>query len=236
MRDRLFFISGLLGIGALAMTLIMALIGPRETGPLPPGFNTPSRAFEFARREAEVNQLFEPYGAAAAMDRVNRWDFLYMTLYSAFLGTFALAAARRAGRPAFYVAAALAVVILFADAMENLQLLGLTFRMSLDGGSLTTTLERLHVYTWLKWGGLAVYFLLLAPYFRGLSGPWRWIWVAALLPAALAVVAFLSRGLANELMALSIGLLFLLLTGYALRRSGKLHTESSVQQVYEAPS
>lgn len=235
MRDRLFFISGLLGIGALAMTLILALIGPRETGPLPPGFITPIMAFEFARSEAEVYQLFEPEGAAAAMDRVNRWDFLYMTLYSAFLGTFALAAARRAGRPVFYVAAAMAVIILFADAMENLQLLGLTFRISLDGGSLTTTLERLHVYTWLKWGGLAVYFLLLAPYFRGLSGPWRWVWVAALLPAALAVVALLSRGLANELMAVSIGLLFLLLTGYALRGSGKQHTESSVQQVYEAP-
>ena len=103
--------------------------------------------------------------------------------------------------------------------LENIQLLGLTYRMQLDGGSLDGTLARLHVYTWLKWGGLALYFLLLIPYFRGLSGPWRWVWLPALLPAVLAAAAFLKRGLANELLALSIGLMFLLLTAYALAGS-----------------
>lgn len=218
MRDRLFLLSGLLGLGALAMTLILALIGPRETGPLPPGFITPIMAFEFAGSEAEVYRLFEPDGSAAAMDRVNRWDFLYMALYSAFLGAFAFALARHTGQTIFISAAILALVIFFADLMENIQLLGLTYRMQLDGGSLEGTLARLHVYTWLKWGGLALYFLLLVPYFRGLSGAWRWVWLPALLPAVLAAVAFLNRGLANELMALSIGLMFLLLTVYALQR------------------
>ena len=200
------------------MTLILALIGPRETGPLPPGFITPIMAFEFAESEAEVYRLFEPDGSAAAMDRVNRWDFLYMALYSAFLGAFAFALARHTGQTIFISAAILALVIFFADLMENIQLLGLTYRMQLDGGSLEGTLARLHVYTWLKWGGLALYFLLLVPYFRGLSGAWRWVWLPALLPAVLAAVAFLNRGLANELMALSIGLMFLLLTVYALQR------------------
>lgn len=217
MRDRLFLISGILGVGALVMTLVLSLIGPRQTGVMPPGFITPVMAFEFAASEAEVYRLFEPEGSAAAMDRVNRWDFLYMALYSAFLGTFALAVARRTDRLYFYIPAALALVILYADALENVQLLGLTYRMELDGGSLAATLDRLHFYTWLKWGGLAVYFLLLAPYFRGLSGRWRWVWLPALLPAVLAAVAFLNRGLPNELMALAIGVMFLLLTVYAVR-------------------
>ena len=229
MRDRLFLISGLLGISALAMTLILALIGPRATGPLPPGFITPIMAFEFAESEAEVYRLFEPDGSAAAMDRVNRWDFLYMALYSGFLGAFALALARHTKETIYISAAILALVIFFADVMENMQLLGLTYRMQLDGGSLEGTLGRLRAYTWLKWGGLALYFLLLVPYFRGLSGPWRWVWPAALLPATLAVVAFLSRGLANELLALSIGFMFLLLTGYALWRSSRPHQVSSEQ-------
>jgi hypothetical protein len=221
MRDRLFVLSGILGLGALAMTVFLALIGPREIGPLPFGFITPVMAFEFAESEAEVYRLFEPQGSAAAMDRVNRWDFLYMALYNGFLGTFALAAARHTRQTIYISAAILALVIFFADAMENIQLLGLTYRMQLDGGSLEATLARLHVYTWLKWGGLALYFLLLIPYFRDLSGPWRWVWVPALLPAVLAAAAFLNRGLANELLALSIGLMFLLLTAYALLVGGR---------------
>lgn len=218
MRDRFFLLSGILGIGALAMTLILSFVGPRVTGPLPAGFLTPVMAFEFAESEAEVYRLFEPPGSADGMDRLNRWDFLYMALYSSFLGIFALAAARRTDRTLFYIAAALALVILYADAMENAQLLGLTSRLQLDGGSLAATLDRLYLYTWLKWGGLAVYFLLISTYFSRLSGWWRWVWLVTLLPAILATAAFLERGLANELMALSIGVMFLLLTVYALKQ------------------
>lgn len=218
MRDRLFITSGILGIGVLAMTLILSLIGPRETGPLPSGFITPIMAFEFADSEDDVYRLFEPQGSSEAMDRVNRWDFLYMALYSMLLLTFALAAARQTGQAVYLIAAALALVILFADTMENFQLLGLTARMRLDGGSLVATLERLHFYTWLKWGGLAVYFLVIGNYFRGLAGVWRYIWIVAIAPAVLAVIAYISRGLANELLALSIGLMFLLMTIYALWR------------------
>lgn len=221
MRDRLFLISGILGVMALAMTLLLNGVGPRQTGPLPPGFLTPIIAFEFAESEAEVYRLFQPDGSAAAMDRLNRWDFLFMAVYSLFLFTFALAAARGAGRPALYAAAALAPLILAADALENVQLLGLTMRMQLEGGSLAATLDRLHVYTWLKWGGLAAYFVLIASYFRERPGVWRGIWLAAQLPALLAVLAFLRRGLPSELLALSVGVMFLLMTVFALKVSFK---------------
>lgn len=216
MRDRLFLVSGILGFGAIAMTLILSLVGPRETGALPPGFITPVMAFEFAGSEAEVYRLFEPEGSAAAMDRVNRWDFLFMTLYSAFLGMFALAAARRTDEPIYLIAAALALAILLADVLENVQLLGITKQMQL-GGSLIGALARLNVFTWLKWGGLALYFLLIALYFHGTSGAWRHVRLPALLPALFAVVAFFNRGPANELLALSIGVMFMVLTIYALR-------------------
>ena len=215
MRDRLFLISGILGIGALVMTLILARVGPRATGPLPDGFITPVVAFEFAESAAEVTTLFEPGGSAAAMDRLNRWDFLFMALYSLFLGTFALAAARQFGQPVLYIAAALAPLILLADVMENVQLLSLTAQLNL-GGNMEPALDRLHLFTWLKWGGLAAYFLLLIPYFRRLDGRWRFVWLAAALPALAGGVALISRGLANELLALSIGLMFVLLTVYAV--------------------
>ncbi len=217
MRDRLFLIAAILGLGAIAMTLVLALIGPRQIGPLPPGFITPVMAFEFAETPAEVLTMFQPAGAAAAMDRVNRWDFLYMALYNAFLGVFALAAARHSGRRFFYLPAALALVILAADALENVQLLGLTYRTTLDGGSLDALLGRLRFYTWLKWGGLALYGLLIAVYFRGLPGRWRWVAPVVVLPAVLAVLAVVARGLPHELMALAIGVMFVVLTGYSMQ-------------------
>lgn len=197
------------------MSLILTLIGPRATGPLPDGFITPVMAFEFAESAAEVTTLFEPEGSAAAMDRVNRWDFLFMTLYSLFLVTFALAAALDSGQFTLWFAAALAPLILLADVMENVQLLNLTAQLSLGGG-MEPALARLHLFTWLKWGGLAVYFLLLIPYFRRLDSRWRLVRLAAALPALAVGVALISRGLANELLALAVGLMFLLLTIYAM--------------------
>jgi hypothetical protein len=220
MRDRLFLISGILGLGALVMTFVLALIGPREVGPLPAGFIAPVMAFEFAASPDEVSELFAPTGSAAAMDRVNRWDFLYMALYSGFLCVFALAYARQTGQRFFYIPAALALFIWFADAMENVQLLAITRVLGEDDvspilGELLPLLNRLRLFTWLKWSGLAVYFLLLIPYFRSLSGRWRWVGVAGILPALLAVVALFVRGLPNELMAVAIGLMFALLTVYS---------------------
>ncbi len=222
MKDRPFLISGLLGIGALAMTLFLTLIGPRQMGALPPGFTTAVMAFEFAASAEEVTAMFAPDGSAAAMDRVNRWDFLYMAIYGLSLFAFAMACARRAGRLYFTIPAALALLIPFADALENVQLLRLTHQMTTGGGEMDDLLARLRFFTWLKWGGLAVYFLLLWPYFSGLPDRARWIgWVGAL-PALLAFAAAFNRGLPNELMALAVGLMFLLLTGYAVLEAGLL--------------
>jgi hypothetical protein len=215
MRDRLFLLSGMLGIGALAMTLILSLIGPQR-GPLPAGFITPIMAFEFAESETEVRQIFALPGSAAAMDRVNRWDFLYMALYGSFLCAFALACARQTGRRYYYVAAMLALLTVAADALENVQLLGITGR--LNGDDVDGLLTRLHLFTWLKWGGLAVYFLLLWPYFRGQTGLGKIIGPAGQLAASLAVLAYFNRGLLSELFALSVGLMFLLMTVYAWRQ------------------
>ena len=202
------------------MTAFLWLIGPRQMGPLPPGFVTPIMAFEFVADPAEVGHLFSVAGAVAAMDRVNRWDFLYMALYNGFLIAFALACARRTGNRYFYAVAALPLLIWIADALENVQLLAITGVLAADEvepvvDQLLPLLDRLRLFTWLKWGGLALYFVLLWPYFRGLQGRARWIGVVGLLPALLAVAALFSRGLANELMALAIGMMFLVLTVYA---------------------
>jgi hypothetical protein len=232
LKDRPFFVSGVLGLGVIAMTIFLAVMGPREFGELPPGFITPVIAFEFAESASEVWRMFIPPGSAEAMDRINRWDFLYMILYGWFLAAFSLACARRTGNRLFYFAAATAGGIIIADAFENLQLLGLTYRVGLDGGYLDDLVMQLKVFTWLKWGGLALYFLMLWAYFHGQTGRLsRFTSFIALLPALSALLAFMRRGLLNELLALSVGLMFILITLYAWREvfthqaTGQLSTD-----------
>lgn len=203
------------------MTLVMTALGPRPVAPLPAGFMTPVLAYEFAAAETEVATLFEPLGqpdgdaVRAAMDRVNRLDFLYILLYGGFLATFALTCARLTGQRLFLAAAVLAVGIMVADVLENAQLLTMTARLGTQ--SLTPYLARLHWFTWLKWGGLALWFLLMRPYFGRAGRFGQFIGLASVLPLLLGVVAYVRPGLASELFALAIGLLFVLLTVYAWR-------------------
>jgi len=221
MRARPFFVTGILGLGTVLMTLIMTAIGPRPAAPLPAGFITPVLAYEFATTDADVAALFAPVGqpagetVRAAMDRVNRLDFLYIVFYGGFLTTFALVCARATRQPVFLLAAALAPLIMLADVLENVQLLAITARLGTT--DIAVQLARLRWFTWLKWGGLALWFLLLRPYFLARGGFGRAIALASLLPLVLGVVAFLWPGLASELFALAVGLLFILLTVYAWR-------------------
>jgi len=221
MRARPFLVTGILGLGTILMTLVMTAIGPRPAAPLPAGFVTPVLAYEFATTDADVAALFAPIGQPAgepvrvAMDRVNRLDFLYIVLYGGFLTTFALVCARATRRPVFLLAAGLAPLIMLADVLENIQLLTITARLGMP--DMAANLARLHWFTWLKWGGLALWFLLMRPYFLARGSFGRAIALASFLPLALGVVAFLWPGLVTELFALAIGLLFILLTAYAWR-------------------
>jgi hypothetical protein len=221
MQQRPYLLSGVLGLGAVVMTLVLSAIGPRPNAPLPAGYVTPVLAFEFAETEADVVALFAPIGqpegdaVRAAMDRVNRLDFLYMALYGGCLAAFALTSARLTGRRIYMAAAALALAIVVADALENVQLLAIT--RDLGTADVGPALARLRLFTWLKWGGLALWFLLMRPAFARAGRLGSFIGLVAVLPLLLGVAAFLWPGLLSELFALSIGLLFLLLTIFAWR-------------------
>lgn len=221
MKERPFLISGILGLGAVIVTLVLSAVGPRPTAPLADGFITPVLAFEFAETEGEVAALFAPVDQPAGdavradMDRVNRLDFLYIALYGGCLLAFALTCYRLTGQRVYLLTGALAVAIMIADVLENAQLLAIT--RDLGTQPVDDLLLRLRLFTWLKWGGLALWFLLMRPYFQSTGRVGRFIGLVSVLPLLLGVVAFFSPGLLSELFALAIGLLFLLLTIYAWR-------------------
>lgn len=221
MKDRPFLLSGIFGLGAVIMTLVLSAVGPRPAAPLPAGFITPVLAFEFAETEDEVAALFAPVGqpagdtVRAAMDRVNRLDFLYIALYGGCLLAFSWVCFRTTRQRAYLLAAALAVAIMAADVLENVQLLTITG--DLAARPIDDPLARLRLFTWLKWGGLALWFLLMRPYFQSAGRFGRAIAWVSILPFLLGAAAFIWPGLLSELFALAIGLLFLLLTVYAWR-------------------
>ncbi len=217
--------SGLLGIAVIAMSVVLMLISPSKKPEMPEGFFTPIIAFEFMQTPQEVQQLFGPPDSSEREDMVwkmtvKNWiDFLYMLLYASFSGLFCVTFARHTHSKILCSGAMLAIVVLLADFLENLQLLGIMAK--LPTGQFEQELRLLHLFTWLKWGGLALMFVLLAPYllqgtlFSKIIGGWG---IAA---AILAVAAYLHRSVLTEIFCLAVALMFVLLIVWCFKSSRK---------------
>jgi hypothetical protein len=195
-----FRVAAWIGVALLAITAVLLAVLPKHAAALSPGFRTPMLAFEFARTRGEVEALFGAPGSAQraalvrAMDLGNTIDFAFMVAYSAFLASFALGVARVAGR-AYTLVAVLAPVAAVADFAENLQLFAMTGRL---GATYDEALSRLAVFTWTKWGGLAVCLVWLSPWLLRGRGIQRVTGVLSVLTGVLAIAAAISRGALTE--------------------------------------
>ncbi|MEW6079688.1 MAG: hypothetical protein AB1724_17920 [Thermodesulfobacteriota bacterium] len=211
---RPFFVPGIIGLAVIVMSVVLLGVFPSRLPSLPTGFVTPIIAFEFVRTTDDVQTIFGSEDSprrreiVRAMDLGNRLDYIYMVLYAAFLAAFSRTCARITGRKLFYLSMGLAGVALAADALENIQLLGITANLaSMDIGP---CLARLHMMTWAKWGSLTLVFLLLVPYFSRGGLYSRVIAGAAVVCVPLAAAAFFHRSVLNEMFSGLIALLFLL--------------------------
>ena len=112
---RPFRIAGLIGLGVIAMSVVLLVVNPREAVAFPEGFVSPIVAFEFAQTVDDLRLLFGAPGSSAQQALIadfnlgNQLDFVYMLLYGAFLAAFGITAVRVSGNKLGYVAAALAV-------------------------------------------------------------------------------------------------------------------------------
>lgn len=217
---RPFLFSGIIGICVILCSVVLLLVFPGRASKLPHGFVTPIIAFEFIQTPQEVLDLFGPQGTidharlVKAFDLGNRIDFLYMALYCAFLFVFSMKVARLRGKRVYRLGGVLSLLILAGDLLENVLLLGITAR--LPTGAFDTQLMLLRFFTWQKWGGIALVFLILAPHFSGGGRFSRAIAACSVLSAVLALAAFLHRGVLNEIFSLSVAVVFLLMISYSL--------------------
>ncbi len=210
---------GFLGVAVIVMSIVLVMIFPSKAPLMMDGFFTPIVAFEFVQSADEIKQLFGPDGSPEqkamiqAMDLGNRMDFLYMLLYTSFLFFFSWVCVNVSRYKGYYAGCFMAIVILIGDALENVQLLGITAKI--NGVNFADELVRLHWFTWMKWGGLALFFLLLAPYFfkKGIFS--KLTGVVGILTAFLSALAYLTRCAFTEVMVLSVALMFILLVAYS---------------------
>ena len=214
---------GFLGLLVIGMSIVLMMIFPSRAPWLMDGFFTPIIAFEFVQSQSEVFRLFGLSSSPdqlsmtqfmiKAMDLGNRLDYIYMVLYTSFLFFFSFVCAKNTGRRYYYAGSILSFIILAADALENIQLLRITSKVaSHDFGK---ELSLLHWFTWMKWGGITVVFLILAPYFlkgRNYSKVIAAIGVSSFI---FSILAYLHRSVLNELLGLSVALMFLMMIAYS---------------------
>jgi hypothetical protein len=219
-----FTLVALLGVAVFAITAWLATISPAKIAhPVETDNRDPVVAFEMVRTTDELTAVIGEsrlqYGALReAFDTVNRIDFIYMTVYGAFIALFFAAVAEARGDRRWLVASALGIVALLADVRENVVLLQLTQ----DGADAGALIDMLIVATWTKWfalglasvaAGYAMFSDMSMPYQRMFGGI---VGVAAL---AFTLGAYFDPLRFAQMMALGIFLTWLLQVVYAYRVS-----------------
>jgi hypothetical protein len=215
MNKRPFIVPGFIGLAVILVSLISLVVFPQSSPGQIEGLRTPIIAFEFAETVEEINTLFGPEGSperaemVQKMDQGNTLDFLYMLLYSGFLASFAIIANKQRRMGILGLAVGLALLALVGDMLENVQLFQIT--NNLNSGDFVDSLTRLNWFTWLKWGSLAFYFLVISVWLLGNGRFGKIIAAVAELTFLLGLFAFVARGFITELFSLSVALTFLLM-------------------------
>jgi len=210
---------GFLGLLVIGMSIVLLMVFPSKAPWMMDGFFTPIIAFEFVQSQSEVSQLFglsdspDQLSMIKAMDFGNRLDYIYMVLYTSFLFFFSLVCAKNTGQRYYYAGSMLSLVILVADALENIQLLRITAKITSQ--DFAKELSLLHCFTWMKWGGITIVFLILAPYFFKGRIYSKVIGSIGISSFILSVLAYLNRSALNELLGLSVVLMFLMMIVYS---------------------
>jgi len=209
---------GFLGLIVIGMSIVLIMVFPAKAPWMMEGFATPIMAFEFVQSPEEVSKLFgladtpDQQSMIKAMDLGNKLDYIYMVLYSSFLFFFSFVCAKDTGQKRYYAASTMAVVILISDIFENIQLLGITAKItSLD---FARELSLLHRFTWMKWGGITIVFLILAPYFLKGRIYSKLIAVTGISSFTLSVLAYFNRSVLTEQMGLSVALMFIMMIAF----------------------
>ena len=216
---RPFLPAGIVGFFVVVTAIWMLQFFPAEAVHLPKGFSTPVIFFEFIQSPMEVADFFgitddgiPNESFINQMNKGNYLDFFFMLVYSSFLFLFFYLLAKISGNKWVKTGMLLALFAFFGDMFENIQLLGIT--ANLESGHFLRQLSLLHLFTWIKWGSLAISFVLFSVWLYPSGGIYRFMGYVTAIPFLLGIWAFLDRGTASELFAKSISVAFFVMICY----------------------
>jgi hypothetical protein len=179
-----------------AMIWMRQFSGDLTPANLPVGFKQAIIAFEFADASIIHQLFFQPDGQLKStfveyMKGLNHRDFALMTGYGLVLFFFAWR--NRFGLGAYTVPAlALAICAPIADAMENVQLLGILNQLP-NETTIGSYLTMLKFFTWVKWLSLAIYPVLFVPGLVRSGLPGRLVAFVFVLSLFVALAALISN-------------------------------------------
>ena len=164
-------------------------------------FKSPALQAEFHSTAADVYDLYNAEGlsARAALTEEMRlahvYDNLFLCFYGLFLAFFAIQGFRLTRMWHFLFMVLLAVLAACADLIENGAIVGITRTLDAGESDFSLLLKRLAFFTWLKWLSLAMYFGVLARFFR-YAAQWGNLpqWAGIFLRWACLIVCFVTFG------------------------------------------
>ena len=211
-----------LGIVTLVAAILILPLFPRDAASDVSGYGGPVYAFEFAE---SIQDLIAVFGTAddpeqarrlVMMDRGNRWDFGFMTLYGLFGMSFGWAVSRTIsglGRGII----ALAILGSLADLVETGTLLALSEEFA-DGGSALPGLFYLRAVVTVKFAAIGAVVGLAGLYLwhRG-SALWRALGAVSLIAVLAMLPALIWPESYGGVLGLSIGMGWIIMLAYASR-------------------
>jgi hypothetical protein len=197
--------TGLFISPILVLVFFMEFYLPSDA---PEGYKSFIVAFEFAKTPLEIQTLFTGLSSETIknIDKANYIDFGFMLAYSLFLGLIFKKAAKVFKKRWLFLGIFLSAFIFLADFTENIFLLNIT-KIYLSGSEieiLISILKILHLVTWLKWGGLAMAFVLFFFGMKKNTGLAKFTGAALLLPFPLAFWALTHNPVAETWFVFSV--------------------------------
>ncbi|MGI9552295.1 MAG: hypothetical protein ACR2MT_13935 [Aurantibacter sp.] len=203
-----------LGLAVMVFSVVLMFVFPTEVPQMPDGFSVPIIAYEFLQTDQEVMAFFGVEGKprdqlVSAMNLGHVIDYFFLVFYSGFLTVWGVFCVRLTSNKLFYSVTFLAIIAAFGDLFENIQLVKIA--NTLENGVFVAELKNLFLFTWVKWGALALTFPIIGICIFKFGWFGKTIAFLGWLTLILGVVAFADRSLVTALFAKGVSLLFLLL-------------------------
>ena len=229
-KNRPFFYIGLIGLLILGGAYWLKNIYPDEAPYLAPRFSSPIVFFQFIQSPVEVTDFFgltdydfNSEKLIGQMDLGNRLDFGFAFIYCTFFFFFFKLLAEESEKGWYKAGMFLALLAFIGDVFENMQLLGIT--ANLQSGELETHIKLLAIFTWLKWGSLAIGFAIYGLWLMKLEGVLRLMGYVAWVPLVFGIMAFMRRGLMTELFTRSVNIVFFVAISYCFMYKSDMKPE-----------